>query len=174
MHLPRDEAIAAHVEERAALPAHFDGCGLCGLAAAHPPDVITLAERPHAVAILARYALRRGHVLVLTRRHVERYRALSWAEHRDVQRLTWEAARAIERALSPARVFAAALGAPRPVADDVEPSSRARGADLRSRRARAPFCSVHLGERRRSAGARRGDGDRARPHRALAEGKTTR
>jgi diadenosine tetraphosphate (Ap4A) HIT family hydrolase len=84
---------------------------MCGLVDAFPRDVRVLATSRHAIAVLSRYQLRRGHVLVLARRHVERWSDVAWNEWRDVQRLSWEAARAIERAFDPVRVYAATLGA---------------------------------------------------------------
>ena len=96
--------------EAAALPGRFDGCVMCALAAGHPSDVEVLAELPGAVAVLARIANRRGHVIVVLRRHAESIGAIPWSEYADVQRLAWETAGAMERALRPRRVFVAALG----------------------------------------------------------------
>ena len=84
---------------------------MCGLVDAYPSDVKVLAKTRHAIAVLSRYQLRRGHVLVLSRRHVETWKDVTWTEWRDVQRLAFEAARAIERAFDPVRVYAATLGA---------------------------------------------------------------
>ena len=93
------------------MPERFGGCPLCGLVGGHPDDVRVLAERPAALAILSRYQLRVGHVLVVARRHVETWTELAWDDGLDMQRLAWEAARAIERAFRPVRVYAATLGA---------------------------------------------------------------
>ena len=101
--------------EAAELPGRFDGCVMCGLAAGHPPDVEVLAEGPGAVAVLDRLATRRGHVLVVLRRHVESIAAIPWSEYAEVQRLAWEAACTLERALSPKRIFVAALGSAAPL-----------------------------------------------------------
>jgi diadenosine tetraphosphate (Ap4A) HIT family hydrolase len=38
-----------------------------------------------------------------------------WSEYVEVQRLAWEAARAMDRVLSPKRVFVAALGSAKPL-----------------------------------------------------------
>ena len=84
---------------------------MCGLVDAYPGDVKILAKTRHAIAVLARYQLRRGHVLVLSRRHVETWGDVTWTEWRDVQKLAFEAARALERAFDPVRVYAATLGA---------------------------------------------------------------
>jgi diadenosine tetraphosphate (Ap4A) HIT family hydrolase len=101
------ELIAREAET---LPARFEGCVMCALAAGHPPDLEILAEGPFAIAVLDRLATRRGHVLVVLRRHAERIGEMPWSEYADVQRLAWEAACALERALQPRRVFVAALG----------------------------------------------------------------
>lgn len=75
-----------------------------------------LAANDAAVAVLARYWVRRGHILVVLRRHVESIRALPWEEYASAQRLAWEAARAAESALGAKRVYVAALGAVAPLA----------------------------------------------------------
>ena len=111
MKLGREAAIAAHRRELARLPARYRGCPLCGLVDGFPRDVCVLAETPHALALLSRYQLRRGHVLVLPKRHVETWTEIDWDEWRDVQRLSWEAGRTLERALAPERVYVATLGA---------------------------------------------------------------
>jgi diadenosine tetraphosphate (Ap4A) HIT family hydrolase len=108
--IERAEAMAIIAREAEALPARFQGCVMCALAAGHPPDLEVLAERPGAVAVLDRLATRRGHVLVVLRRHAERIGEMPWSEYADVQRLAWEAACTLERALLPRRVFVAALG----------------------------------------------------------------
>jgi len=101
-------AIVARAAE--ALPACFEGCAICGMAAGHPAGIEVLAERPAAVAVLDWLGVRRGHALVILRRHVESVAEVPWSEYVEVQRLAWEAARAMERVLSPKRVFVASLG----------------------------------------------------------------
>jgi len=108
--IDRAEAMALLAREAEDLPARFHGCAMCGLAAGHPADVEILAERPSAVAVLDRLSTRRGHVLVILRRHAESIGEMPWVEYAEVQRLAWEAARALERVLQPRRVFVAALG----------------------------------------------------------------
>jgi diadenosine tetraphosphate (Ap4A) HIT family hydrolase len=83
---------------------------MCGLVDAYPDDVKVLAKNRHAIAVLSRYQLRRGHVLVLARRHVEQWTDVGWHEWREVQRLAFEASQAIERAFDPVRVYSATLG----------------------------------------------------------------
>jgi len=109
-YLPRPTAIAAHRRELARLPARYGHCPMCGLVDAFPNDVKVLAETKHAIAVLSRYQLRRGHVLVVSRRHVETWSGVGWNEWRDVQHLAFDAAQAIERAFDPVRVYSATLG----------------------------------------------------------------
>jgi histidine triad (HIT) family protein len=82
-------------------------CAMC--AAAKAPIV---ASSEHAFAVLDRYAARPGHVLVVARRHEERVTALALAEYLDLQRLAYALSGAVERVLSPKRVYVAALGSP--------------------------------------------------------------
>src|SRR5262245_30648804 len=120
--LAKDAALA--LVERAAQdrPEH-GGCVMCGIAGAAAGDALgggaagaaplvssPLAETDAALAVLERFATRPGHVLVVHRRHVERIAELSWEAYAQVQRLAWEAARAVESALAPKRVLVAALG----------------------------------------------------------------
>jgi diadenosine tetraphosphate (Ap4A) HIT family hydrolase len=85
-------------------------CAICG------GFVPLVAENEHAVCALDRLAARPGHLLVVVKRHAERVAELGWEEWSAVQRLAWEAAQALERALAPARVYVAALGSARPSA----------------------------------------------------------
>lgn len=113
--LSRDEAVARAEREVDALPAAFARCPMCAIAAEHPDDLVVLARRPEALAILDRFPARRGHVVVVLRRHVETVASLPWDEYAAVQRLAWEAACAVERVLSPPRVFVASLGSAGPL-----------------------------------------------------------
>lgn len=84
-------------------------CTMCELAlfAVAAP----IAESEHGVVVLDGFGATVGHLLVISRRHVERGSELEWPVYADLQRLVWEATRAVEHALSPARVYTAALGA---------------------------------------------------------------
>ncbi|APR84987.1 Hypothetical protein A7982_10336 [Minicystis rosea] len=113
--IDKPTAMGLLAEERERLPARFAGCAMCGMAGGHPASIEVLAERGHAVAVLDRYASRPGHVLVVLRRHAEAVAELAWEEYADVQRLAWEASRALTRVLDPKRVFVAALGAATPL-----------------------------------------------------------
>lgn len=108
--IARDEALARATREWEELPARYDQCAMCGIVDAYPGDLQTLASNRSAVAVLDRFATRRGHLLVVLRRHIESIAELEWDEYADVQRLAWEAARALDKALKPTRVFVAALG----------------------------------------------------------------
>jgi len=107
--LERSLAMRAVRREAEALPARFGGCVMCGLVA-HAPETHVLSKSRRSIAVLARYGVRRGHVLVVMRRHVERFEDVSWPDWEDAQRLAWEAARAVESALDATRVYVAALG----------------------------------------------------------------
>lgn len=99
--------LAAHKRQ---LLAHGERCVMCALARGHA-DLPFLAENQHAVVLLDRFACRHGHLMVIPRPHLELLSQVPWEVFRDVQRLTFEAARAIESCLKPARVFTASLGA---------------------------------------------------------------
>src|SRR5262245_28081213 len=75
-----------------------------------------LASNGVAVALLDRFAARPFHVVVVLRRHAERLTDLTLEEYAAVQRLAWEAAQALERLLSPKRIYVAALGAAQRIA----------------------------------------------------------
>lgn len=98
------------------IEARFAGCAMCAAIAGQPRAREVLAENGAAAAMLDRFAARPGHVLIVLRRHVESVAALGWDEYAAVQRLAWEASRALTAALSPARVYVAALGATRRIA----------------------------------------------------------
>jgi diadenosine tetraphosphate (Ap4A) HIT family hydrolase len=80
------------------------------MADGYPDDLEILASNAQAIAVIDRFGTRRGHVLVVLRRHVESIADLAWDDYAAVQRLTWEATVAVHRTLRPVRVFVAALG----------------------------------------------------------------
>lgn len=114
-HLSKTEALARVAAEAAEIEERFAGCAMCA-ATAEPLLRGLLASNAAAVAMLDRFAARPGHVVVVLRRHVESLAALPWDEYAAVQRLAWEAAQALTRALSPVRVYVAALGSARRIA----------------------------------------------------------
>jgi len=93
------------------------GCTMCAIARGESDHARrgAVARGPHASCVLDRFAVRRGHLLVVLDRHVERVADLAWEEWESVQRLAWEATRAIEAVLHPARVYVAALGSAVPL-----------------------------------------------------------
>ena len=109
--IDKQEALARAAAERARLSQNHGGCVMCALAAGFYEDVEVLGRTEHAIAVLDRFAARRGHVVVVLRRHVESIADLSWEEWQGVQKLTFEATRALQKALSPRRIFVASLGA---------------------------------------------------------------
>lgn len=82
---------------------------MCALVA-DAPRTHVLCKTRKSVAVLARFGVRRGHLLVVLRRHVERFEDIGWPEWQDAQHLAWEAARAVESALGATRVYVASLG----------------------------------------------------------------
>ncbi|MBK9264438.1 MAG: HIT family protein [Polyangiaceae bacterium] len=112
-YIDKPSALAKVEAEAASWTARYDGCAMCAMVDGMPHDVERLAESPVAIAVLDRYATRPGHLLVILRRHVESISSLSWEEYAGVQRLSWEAARALEKVCQPRRIFVAALGAPK-------------------------------------------------------------
>jgi len=107
--------MSALAKEAARLPIRFGGCALCGLAAGYPKGAQLVAENAHAIALLSRYALRRGHLLVVLREHAERFAEISWPAYRGMHELAFRCAQALERTLEPTRVFVAAFGSPVPL-----------------------------------------------------------
>jgi diadenosine tetraphosphate (Ap4A) HIT family hydrolase len=74
-----------------------------------------LHETDDAIVVLDRFGARRGHLLVILREHEEDVTALGSARYLELQRAAYEASLALQSALSPRRIFIAALGAPRSV-----------------------------------------------------------
>jgi diadenosine tetraphosphate (Ap4A) HIT family hydrolase len=106
----KDVALAQLAEHKQRLLGGGSGCVMCALSSGKA-DVSPLAEGRHAVALLDRFACRYGHLLIIPRLHCEHLGQLPWEVFADVQRLTFEAARAIDACFKPARVFTASLGA---------------------------------------------------------------
>jgi histidine triad (HIT) family protein len=108
--LSKDVALERLHDHKKQLLAGAAGCVMCALArgGAHP---VAIAEGPHAVVLLDRFACRYGHLMVVPRAHVECVDDLAWDIYSDTQRLVFEAMRAIDRCFKPARVFTATLGA---------------------------------------------------------------
>jgi len=105
--MDRRDALRAVQREAEDLPARFGGCVMCALV---ERDAHVLARTERSIAVLARYGVRRGHLLVVLREHTERWSDMSRADWLDAQGLAWEAARAVESALGASRVYVASLG----------------------------------------------------------------
>ncbi|HMY59133.1 MAG TPA: HIT domain-containing protein [Nitrospira sp.] len=108
--IAKAEALLTAAQEWELLPSRYDRCAICAMADGYPDDLEFLAENAYAAAVLARFALRRGHLLVVLRRHLESLPAIEWEEYVAVQRLAWEASQALQQVLRPVRIFVAALG----------------------------------------------------------------
>jgi diadenosine tetraphosphate (Ap4A) HIT family hydrolase len=110
----KEEALALLAEHRRAIGAADDACLMCLLAEKRgvPAPVY---EDDHALVILDRFASREGHLLVIARDHIEGLTELGWEKYSHLQRVAFDAARAIEGVLTPRRFFLAALGAPQAV-----------------------------------------------------------
>jgi diadenosine tetraphosphate (Ap4A) HIT family hydrolase len=104
IHLGAAEAKARAAAESTSWP---NGCAMCAVVA-EPRHV--LAENAHALCVLDRYAARRAHLIVVHRRHVEAIADLPYVEYEAMQRLAWEACRAVAQALRPVRTYVASLG----------------------------------------------------------------
>lgn len=99
--LTREEAIDAVLEM---VPT--GDCSMCWVLEREQP----LATNEAAVMTLNAFPLRWGHILITLRRHVTAFSQLSDDEHALATKLVHDAARRIETALKPPRVFTASLG----------------------------------------------------------------
>jgi len=107
----KPEALTLLDEHRRALFGDGDGCVMCALVERSAGRAELLAESEHGVALLDRFGSRVGHTLIVSRRHVEDTSSLGWPAYADLQGLAYDASLALERELSPARIFVAVLGA---------------------------------------------------------------
>lgn len=87
----------------------YNGCVMCAVAAGER-DAAKIGETPHAIAVLERFPCRRGHTIVVLRRHEERLERLDGSVWLELQGLAHRVARAIDRELRPVRTFVCALG----------------------------------------------------------------
>ncbi len=74
-----------------------------------------LVETDWALVLLDRFGRRRGHLLVVSKLHLERVAEIDQSLYLEVQRLVYEAMTALDEALRPVQVFTAVLGATVPV-----------------------------------------------------------
>lgn len=104
----RNEALTRIAAERGSTP-----CLMCALRDGSTGPTYALAQTPHARVLLTRYALRRGHLLVIADRHATSFAELGPAAWEEMSRLAFHAACVLERAIRPLRCYVASLGAPR-------------------------------------------------------------
>jgi diadenosine tetraphosphate (Ap4A) HIT family hydrolase len=95
-------------------------CVICALRDGRAGHRYMLAETPHTTTLLSRYPRRWGHVIVLVNAHVTRFSEVADGAWREASEQALRAARAVERALAPARCYVASLGT---VRDDLPMSS---------------------------------------------------
>ena len=110
----KEEALALLAEHRRAIGAADDACLMCLLAEKRSAPA-PVYEDDQIVVVLDRFAAREGHLLVIARDHVEGLTELGWDKYSALQRVAFDAARAIEAVLTPRRFYVAALGAPQAV-----------------------------------------------------------
>jgi len=99
----------------AALPVRHRGCVMCAIASGDHDAELVVRSTDAGVVVVDRFAATRGHLMVVLREHVEHVARLEWERYAALQRLAWEAARAVDALLAPRRIFVAALGASAPL-----------------------------------------------------------
>ncbi len=100
--LSRAEALAAISEPGA--------CGVCAMAS----GAAVVDESPHAVTIVAPFAARPWHLVVLLRHHAERVASLPLEVWLDLQAMAHGATGALERVRRPRHFYVATLGSAEP------------------------------------------------------------
>lgn len=88
-------------------------CLMCAVTA-DPADVVF--ETPQAQVRLDRFGCTEGHLMVVPREHVEHAPEMSWEAYAHLQWLAHRASALLQAELRPLRVFIAALGAPKALA----------------------------------------------------------
>lgn len=107
----KPEALELLEKDRRELLGNDEGCVMCALAARARARDEELASSEHGVALLDRFGSRLGHVLVVSKSHLEDTNDLGWPIYADLQRLAYDACTALRRTLEPVRIFVAVLGA---------------------------------------------------------------
>jgi diadenosine tetraphosphate (Ap4A) HIT family hydrolase len=108
-HITRDQAI-----ERVAAERQGEPCLVCAMRDGKLGTPHVIARGQQCRVVLARYAVRRGHALVLLDQHVTRFADVDDAAWAEATALALSTARRIERALSPVRCYVASLGSVEP------------------------------------------------------------
>jgi len=111
--VPKAEALALLELYRAGV-AH-GACLPCALIRGKPEGLDLVAEGEHGVVLLNRFAQRRGHLIVWSKRHVEHIHELDRSSYTGLQSLAHDACVALQQALTPLRVFSAVLGSTTPL-----------------------------------------------------------
>jgi diadenosine tetraphosphate (Ap4A) HIT family hydrolase len=109
--IEKPEALTLLAENRQQLLGDGSGCVMCALVARARSSLELVRESDHGVVLLDRFGTREGHLLVVSRAHVEDTLELGWDVYQDLQRLAYDGARVVTRSLAPARIFIAVLGA---------------------------------------------------------------
>lgn len=109
----KPEAMALLEQFREPFAEH--ACLPCALIARATEVLDVIADNEHGLVVLNRFAQRRGHLMVWAKRHHEQVHELAWPAYAGVQRLAYDACVALERALSPVRVYSAVLGSTTPL-----------------------------------------------------------
>lgn len=107
--IARDEATARVTAERG-----DESCLVCAMRDGRLGTPYVLERGRYCRVVLARYAVRRGHALVLVDEHVTSFTDVDDAAWAEASRFALASARRIERALSPARCYVASLGSAGP------------------------------------------------------------
>ncbi len=100
--------------ERVAAERCEETCLVCAMRDGKLGTQHLIARGRQCRVLLARYAVRRGHALVLIDQHVTRFADVDDAAWAEATALALSTARRIERALSPVRCYVASLGSVEP------------------------------------------------------------
>ena len=111
--LSKQDALRALERVRRELDVTDTGCVMCAVFRQAQDSLIFETEAGRV--LLDRFGNRFGHLLIISRQHVERGTQLGWQQYRDLQRLAFDASCALEAVLNPARVYVAALGSSEPI-----------------------------------------------------------
>lgn len=112
--LNKSQALAALELAKLSLGLRPGDCVMCAVYEQARGDRVL--ENADGVVVLDRFGSRRGHLLVISRAHLEGAGELGWGRYASLQRLAFDASLALEAAFNPARVFVAALGSSEPIA----------------------------------------------------------
>ncbi len=112
--LCKEDALAALEAHRQRLLDNDQTCVMCALAQGRA-EPSPLVETERAVVVLDRFAQRQGHLLVISKAHLETVPEVSWELYSHIQRLVFDARLALDRALRPLQIYTGMFGATAPV-----------------------------------------------------------